>query len=139
MTITTYTIPLVSKYTVSVSGDFTTSLFNSLFIDAQEILNKDDPGLPTRLYDRCHALMVCHLYETRDPEAALKSFNSGDFQGTKEAGITTYLLQYRDIIQRYQYDTTQANITASEGVGRCDVNMGPMSLDNSDAYAFPEF
>jgi len=138
MTITSANIPLVSKYTVSDSGDFTNALFTSLSADALTLLTEDDPGLPADLYDRCHALMVCHLYETRDPEAGLKSFNSGDFQGTKEAGVTIYLLQYRDIIQRYQYKT--ADTTApTDGIGRCDVNMGPMALDNSDAYAFPEF
>lgn len=138
MTITAASIPLVSKYTVSDSGDFTNALFTSLSADAKTILDEDDPGLPSALYDRCHALMVCHLYEMRDPQAGLKSFTSGDFQGSKEAGVTTYLLQYRDIIDRYQYSTVTGAIP-SDGIERCDVDMGVMALDNEDPISFGEF
>ncbi len=138
MTITAQNIPLVSKYTVSDSGDFTTSLFTSLSADAKTILDEDAPdNLPSDLYDRCHALMICHLYEMRDPQAGLKSFTSGDFQGSKEAGVTTYLLQYREIIQRYQNKSTTDDIPTS-GIGRCDVDMGVMALDNADPITFEE-
>jgi len=137
MTISTANIPLVSKYTVSDSGDFTTDLFNSLFADAKTILDEDNPGLPADLYDRCHALLICHLYEMRDPQAGLKSFTSGDFQGSKDAGVTTYLLQYRGIIQRYQNKSAATDIPTS-GIGRCDVDLGVMALDMDDPITFEE-
>lgn len=137
MTVTASSISLVSKYTVSESGPFTTTIFNGLLEDAKSLLAIDDPGLPSLLYDRCLALLICHLYETRDPEVGLSTFKSGDISATRHAGQTVYLIQYQDIIDRYVAGSLTLLTSDAGTAERCDADIWVMALDDCPIPEFP--
>ena len=138
MAVTEDLIPIVSQYTVSDSTDFTTSLFESLKDIAQCLLEKDNPGLPSDLYDVACALLICHLYESRNPELGLKSYTSGDFSVTREvAGQSVYLAGYYDILDRFTSEKLNRCLRDSSQFTRNDVNMDRMALDDVTIQEFP--
>jgi hypothetical protein len=134
MTISTTLISQVSKFTVG-QGDFTSALYTELVTEAQAILDHQQNigNMPVSLYDRCHALLVCHLYLLRDPAMGLNSYSAGDYSqsisgpGTFETG-TAYAAQYLSIIKMW----TQQNLpqTLTE-VRRADSSMLYAKLDGN--------
>lgn len=134
MTIDKDSVAVVSTYVVSDSGEFTEALFALLSADAKEILDVADPGLSATLYDRAHALMVCHLYAMRDPELALKSMSHGGYSFSRDAGVTAYSLQYDAILAQ-----CSASLDTSSGaaVTRCDAEMTDLNLDGGTVPTFP--
>jgi len=99
---------------------------------AKALLDHDNPGLDTVLYDLCHALMICHLWAGGDEKAGLKSYSSGDFSASQNPGQTIWSIQYHQIISDFQ----TSNVEESTDVARSDSVMGDFKLDQTDDPVF---
>ena len=96
---------------------------------AQEILDRDNPGLSDRLYDHCHALMIAHQWFARDATLGMRSYSTGDFSGSQEPGVTIYLIEYQQILKDFQpqdQEESQMDTTRSDAV------MDDFKLDQLD-------
>ncbi len=133
MTVTATMIAEISPFAVDDEKAFTKTVFARLSAVAKAILDKEDPGLETALYDHAHALLICHLYESQKMgRGALKSEGIGDYSYSKDAGVTSYLLEYRSVIALGNQSAT----AALEEQERTDHEMGEMQLDQS---AIPKY
>jgi hypothetical protein len=119
---------LVNKANRFLTSTQATTAYTDYNAIAKAILDKDNPGLSTTLYDWCHAQLICHLWAIGDPNAGLKSFTTGDFSGSQDAGSTIWWLAYRQTIEDFQSDSTADSETT---VGRCDAEMPEMRFDQS--------
>lgn len=129
MTATSAMIAYISPYTVSDSGNFTTAKFNHLSAVAKNILDGEDPGLSSTLYDHAHALLICHLYESGNlGQGALTSERIGDYGYSKEAGETSFLIRYRGILAKASAGQSAEDLEEQE---RTDHAMSAMQLDQS--------
>lgn len=100
---------------------------------AMELLDRDNPGLSTTMYDHCHALMMAHLYFARDYKTGMRSFSTGDFSGSQEPGVTIYLIEYQQILKDFQpIDLQETDIETT----RCDAVMDEFKLDQSESPSF---
>ncbi len=117
-------IGFVSPYEVSGDGPLTPALYDYLSTVAQQTLDADDPGLSSALYDHCHALLICHLYEAREGNLEKVSETIADYRYQKGAGTTTYLIEYQKIIA-----ANRRVPVPSSGVRRGDVVMPGLQLD----------
>jgi hypothetical protein len=114
---------------VSDSLAFTTAIYNLLVIDAKSLLDQEvgSGNLPSNLYDRCHALFICHLWEMGDPSYGTTSYSTGDYsQGLKEPGQTIYSMQVMQIIAKWNQQSTPQ---AESSVQRADCDLGLMQTD----------
>lgn len=102
---------------------------------AAALLDADDPGLTETLYDWCHALLICHLRSSGDPASGLKGYKSGDYSETRDPGVTTWLLQYREIIEQA---SRGAPTVTDAGVIRSDAVMEDLQLDTADVLFYPD-
>jgi len=98
---------------------------------AQKQLNKDNPGFDTDTYDRCHALLIAHMYFTGDPAFGMRSFSSGDFSGSLNPGETIWLLQYYQAIKMFQ-----TSLSTKDDVTRSDAVMDDMKFDQNDVPSY---
>jgi hypothetical protein len=110
----------------------------ALITDAKERLDLDNPGLPLTTYERCHSLMVAHMYQIGDPQMGMKSFNSGDFSGSQDAGVTAALLEYNQTIEAavIRLQNAETSSTDMATVKRCDAEMPDLQLDAQDVPRF---
>jgi len=92
-------------------------------------------GMDSTLKDHCTMLMICHLYAAGDPAVGMRSFSSGDFSGSQDAGSTIYLLEYRQIIEDSQDFTSDIDLTEAESQ-RCDAVMLELQLDERDVPTY---
>ena len=110
-------------------GGFTSAIYTLLVPDAKSLLDQNvgRGNLPSNIYDRCHALMICHLWVIGDPAYGFASYSAGDYsQSLKEPGDSVYSLQVKaSIAQWNQQGTPQAQ----SGVRRADCDMGLMQTD----------
>jgi hypothetical protein len=97
-------------------------------------LNAINPGLPTALYDHCHALMIAHLHFSTDPVVGMRSFSTGDFSGSQDPGMTVYLRECQQIIADYQISDSQNESVLD--TTRCDAVMPDFKIDQSDLPVF---
>lgn len=114
---------------VSDSLAFTNAIYALLVIDAKSLLDQEvgSRNLPSNLYDRCHALLICHLWEIGDPSYGTTSYSTGDYsQGLKDPGESVYSMQAKVIIAKWNNQSTPQAETA---VQRADTNMGYMQTD----------
>lgn len=102
----------------------------------QAILDNDTPGLSSTLYDWCHALLICHFRSSSIPEVGLKGHSSGDYSEQREPGVTTWLIQYQQIIQRFNITAASVAGSATERAVRSDEVMDDFKLDQSDMPSF---
>jgi hypothetical protein len=131
MTVTTTLVAAVSRglIVVSDSGAFTTEYYNLIKPDAKSLLDQNvgSGNLPTNIYDRCWALMICHLWITGDPAFGFSSYSAGDYsQSLKEPGDSVYSLQVKAAIAQWNQQGTPQ---AQSGVRRADCDMGLMQTD----------
>jgi hypothetical protein len=103
------------------------SALSSFQTIAAAILDKDNPGLTTALYDWCHALMICHLWAGGDEKSGYKSFSTGDFSASQNPGETIWSLQYRQIIADFQ----EYDVATATDVRRSDSVIEDFKLDQS--------
>jgi hypothetical protein len=112
-------------------ADTTYAYFKKL---AEEFVANDLPeGISTSMAAHCTMLMICHMYMGGDPETGMRSFNSGDFSGSQDPGVTTYYLEYQRTIDRFQQDSSKAG---AENVTRADASMGDFKLDQNKLPAY---
>jgi len=112
-------------------ADTTYVLYKTL---AEEFVSNDLPeGISASMSAYCTMLMICHMYMGGDPETGMRSFNSGDFSGSQDPGVTTYYLEYQRTINRFQQDSSKAG---AENVTRADASMGDFKLDQNKLPAY---
>lgn len=114
---------------VSDSGAFTTAIYNLIVPDAKSLLDQNvgSGNLPSNIYDRCWALMVCHLWIIGDPAFGFSSYSAGDYsQSLKEPGDSVYSIQCKAVIAQWNQQSTPQ---AQDGVRRADTDMGLMQTD----------
>lgn len=131
MAVTATLVAAVSRGLIVVSDSlpFTNAIFDLTVPDAKSLLDQEvgSGRLPSNLYDRCHALFVCHIWEVGDPSYGTTSYSSGDYsQGLKEPGETVYSMQAKSIIAKWNQQGTPQAETA---VQRADIDMGLMQTD----------
>lgn len=132
-------IAQVSPYTVGYGLPFSTALFNVLSPIAKAKLDVEDPGLPTALYDYCHALLIAHLYTVKRGGNNVKSKAFGNASVTKATEMTDQMAEYVSIIESYRLAKGRTAITAGEGVVRNDSDMTEMHLDGSDIPSYEDY
>lgn len=103
---------------------------------AKALLDNDSPGMSSTLYDWCHALLICHLLHSSNPEVGLKGHTSGDYSEQREPGVTTWLIQYQQIISTFRRTAVSSSSSTLEKALRADSVMGDFKLDQGD---LPEF
>ena len=97
---------------------------------AESRVAKDLPAsMGTTMKSHCTMLMICHLWMGASPETGMRSFSSGDFSGSQDAGETIYLKEYRQIIDVFQADASASDVNK---VTRSDASMGEFKLDQVD-------
>jgi len=133
MTVSITMVSDVSPYTVSDTAGsiFTTTLFNSYKADAAAILDTIAPaGLPSVIYDRCHALLITHFYALKLGQIEMRSQESGDVVWV-QPGKTGYWIQCMDLLKQFKSKPyASINVTA-EGVTRADAATTAFRLDQS--------
>ena len=99
---------------------------------AQARLDNDNPGLPTALYDWCHALMITHMAKA-DETAGWKSYSTEQLSVSKDPGVTVFLLEYQQIIDGY---AESVDYSSESDVTRCDADMAEFHLDQADVPGY---
>jgi len=99
---------------------------------AQARLDNDNPGLPTALYDWCHALMITHMAKA-DETAGWKSYSTEQLSVSKDPGVTVFLLEYQQIIDGY---AESVDCSSEPDVTRCDADMTEFHLDQADVPGY---
>lgn len=128
----TYTlVGIASRGEYTPTGE-TDTTYVALKAVAAARLDNDDPGLPTALYDWCHALMITHM-ALCDNTAGYKSFSTGEFSASQNPGETIFLLEYRQVITDY---VPASSDTAEYDVTRADADMPDFKLDQADVPTF---
>jgi hypothetical protein len=108
----------------------------ALIADAKERLDQDNPGLSLTAYERCHSLMVAHMYQIGDPQMGLKSFSSGDFSGSQDAGVTAQLIEYQNTLLAAGAKIQNDSSGNPDVVERCDAVMSELQLDSAEVPRF---
>lgn len=132
-------IAQVSEYTVADTGSgFTTALFQYLSPIAKAMLDKEDPGLPTAIYDHCHALLIAHLYTVKKGGTGYISTSAQGYSVTRKLGETSYLIEYRKILTTYSGTHSASSDDTDEltGVTRADAVMPDFQLDQAEMPLF---
>lgn len=133
MTVTAADVAKVSIYSVSdAEGSIlTNTLFESYRDDAAEILDQISPGVPERIYDRCHALLIAHFYALKLGQIEMRSKETGDVVWV-QPGKTGYWVQCMDLIEEFKQGAPVATISAaSSKVTRADSGSSLFRLDQS--------
>ncbi len=133
MTATAAMVAEISSYSVDDETKFTKAVFARLSAVAKVLLDQDDPGLGTVLYDHAHVLLIVHLYETGVlGKGTYTSEKIGDYSYSKAAGESSYILEYRAVIAS---GSGRSNL---EGQERADADMEEMHLDQGEVPKYPE-
>lgn len=132
MTVTIATITRVSRGRITISADDLE--YYSGF--AVETLDVDNPGFPAATYDRALALLICHYYsaDERDDLEMKSEDRGGDWKYSKEPGMTTYLIEYRDLLAQFG---RPADVPV-DGTVRGDATMTGANLDLNPLPYFTE-
>jgi hypothetical protein len=120
--VTIATITRVSGGRITLDADGL-SYYAALAIEA---LALDAPDLGGASYDRAEALLICHMAAADlAGDLEMKSENrGGDWSYSKDAGQTSYLVQYRALLAQFAVAAI-----ADEGVIREDARMTGLALD----------
>lgn len=129
MTVSATMIAQISEYTVGDSGTFTETDFTYYKTVAGKILDTDDPGLETELYDYCHALLICHLYYQSKNESEYSEKKVGPVTIKRNISTNRFKRQYDEIIGSFAETvdySSEANVT------RNDANVTAFKFDQND-------
>lgn len=122
MTVDANLIADLSDYTEGT--DFTSSQFTRYLAQAQAEFSLDDPGISGDLADEAVGLLVCHrIYRLRTKGGEFSSEKSGDWSGTRAAGIgeSTFMAEYRALTARAAQAARA--VVPSRGTERSDKQM----------------
>lgn len=116
MVVTIAMIPQVSPFTVGPAGDFSQSDFDQYKIWAGLELKQADPGLDGSIYDYCHALLICHIYDI-SPQSKKTGFESekiGDYsykeQDASDSETSSYYKRYQQILRQWMIGQPTAGV-----------------------------
>lgn len=129
MTATAATVLTVSGGRITISSD-DLAYYDAL---ALAVLARDGgAGLPAVVASRAEALLVCHFYAA-DIQGDLETKSEtrgGDWSFSKQAGDTTYLVQYRSLLSQFGIvvGAVGAADVPDEGAVRCDATMPGLHL-----------
>lgn len=135
MTVTAAMISQVSPYTVSDKDSLlNNTLFTYLSGVAKALLDTDDPGFSTTIYDHCHALLIAHLYAVKKGDTGYQSQSASGYSVTRKIGETAYLAEYKKILSTYAGAHSEGTDDTEEyeSVIRADAVMGEFQLDQAD-------
>lgn len=131
MTVTAADIPTVSPYEVD-ENVFTTALFTALSAQAKAVMDEVSPdGMPTVMYDRCHALIICHFYALKLGEIEMRSKETGDVVWV-QPGQTGYWIQAFDLMKQFETVAFEELDSTMDGVTRADGASTAFRLDQSE-------
>lgn len=129
MTLTAATVLTVSGGRIAIADD-DLAYYDAL---ALAVLARDGgAALPAVVAARAEALLVCHFHAA-DNQGDLETTSEkrgGDWSFSKQAGDTTYLVQYRALLARFGLDAAgipPADVP-DEGAVRCDAEMPELAL-----------
>ena len=129
MTVSADMVSYVSKGQITLTAGQLTYLKGI----AKDILDSDNPGISAAMYDHCHALLICHLWIAGDPGMGNTSETLGGYSRSGTPAMTTYLLQYQDIIRK----KTRKTVTIpSDGTDVKRADAGGFKIDQSAALSF---
>jgi len=121
MTVSTDMIAQVSPFTVGPTGDFTETDYNQYETWAGLELDRLDPGLDTATYDLCHALLICHIYDSSRGSSSggtqYKSEKIGDYSYTRAEGDSETIVRtsyYNRMLQLIKGESTEQPTVAIE-------------------------
>ena len=129
MTLTAATVLTVSGGRIAISA---ADLAYYAALATAVVAQDGATGLASAVYDRALALLVCH-YHAADSQGDLETTSEkrgGDWSFSKQAGDTTYLVQYRALLARFGLDAAgipPADVP-DEGAVRCDAAMPELAL-----------
>lgn len=132
MTVTIGTIQIVSRNRI----DILQSELDYYSAFAVETLEKEDPGFGAATYDRALALLICHYYAgDSQGDLEMKSEDrGGDWKYSKDPGMTSYLVQYRALIEQFG----KPSDVPVDGTVREDASMTGANLDLNTLPTFTE-
>ena len=113
MTVTETMITQVSPFVVDT--DFSAIDYAQYKTWAALELDQLDPGLDAVVYDYCHALLICHFYESSGGSGAqYKSERIGDYSYTRadagDAASTAYYNRFKQIIAQWNTEQPTAGV-----------------------------
>lgn len=134
MTVTAEDIGIYTPFSVGAGEDdeITDAAFNSYKALTQHKLDREDPGMEAEEYDHAHALLIAHTYVASQGDLEKTREKIDDYWYDKPAGVSSYLLQYNQLIAEVQEST---RIKATGGVTHSDAGMEQMKLDQHDVPA----
>ncbi len=139
MTVTAAMIAQVSPYTVSDKDSLlNNTLFTYLSSVAKALLDTDDPGFSTTIYDHCHALLIAHLYAVKKGDTGYQSQSAHGYSVSRKPGETAYLVEYKKILSMYAgaHSSDTDDSEEYEGVLRADAVMADFQLDQAEMPIF---
>lgn len=129
MTVSAAMVSMVDRGFILTESDAT---YLQLKAWAKEQLDLENPGLSTATYDRCHALLIAHMYEIGDPTAGYKSYSTAEFSASQEPGQTIWILEYKQIIEAF----ISVDTSGESSVTRADADMPEFHLDQSSVPSY---
>jgi hypothetical protein len=119
----------VSPYSAGSSSadDMTTGQFEYYLVQASEVMDEIDTGVPTTTKSYCTLLLVAHLYECSQGRTGFSSEGIGDYSYSRIPGVlTSFKQQVQDICNNYGGGSAYQ----AEAGTRSDRTLpGPFTLD----------
>lgn len=130
MTVSAVMVAMVDRGFILAESDAT---YLQLKAWAKEQLDHENPGgLSTVTYDRCHALLIAHMYEVGDPTAGYNSYSTAEFSASQEPGQTIWMLEYKQILEV----AISVDSLGESDATRADADMPEFHLDQ---YSVPSY
>jgi len=125
-------VEAVGPYPIDDETEFTKDVFTALSASAKVLLDNDNPGLISTLYDMAHAYMILHLFEVKLGSAGMKSESIGDYSYSRDvAGKTNWLMAYEQILGK-QTAKSMLSGDSLDGVARADAIFNDAKMDQSE-------
>lgn len=127
MTATSSDLPIYSPFQVTETGPFTEAMFLKYKALAEAKLARDNPGLIEAEYDHAVILLTAHYYAAKQGNLDKKTEKIGDYWYDHEAGTSSFLLQYKQLI-----DEVGTAAWPTTGILHADSSMENLKLDQED-------
>lgn len=139
MTLTAATVLTVSGGRIAIADD-DLAYYDAI---AVAVLARDGgAALPAVVASRAEALLVCHFHaaDTQGDLETKSETRGGDWSFSKQAGDTTYLVQYRALLAQFGIvvGAVGAADVPDEGSVRCDAEMPGLQLTGNALPAYSD-
>jgi hypothetical protein len=96
------------------------------------VLDADNPGLPTSMYDYCHILLIAHYIAAKEGSGDKVSESIGDYSYTKTSGpARDYMAEYHSLIALYKAKTGTTMLSTYGDERRTDAEMKEVKISQS--------